>query len=315
MRWLRVVSIAAVCITAGLSERIPVKRASARTVRAVNARYLWVQVLLDRAHFSPGEIDASKGNVTSAVLKKFQAERGLPATGELDDASINALRSGQEKTSSLVLYDVIYDDVRGPFMAIPKNLMLQSKLKASGYQDAFEALGEKFHCSPNLIRSLNPGAKELKPGQRVVIPNVHRDSPAKAASIAVSKAEKTVQALDASGKLIAVYPATIGSEHDPLPIGDWKVTKVFWNPVFYYNPALFWDARPSDAKATIPPGPNNPAGAVWIGLTKEHYGLHGTPEPGAIGHAESHGCIRMTNWDAIELGQMVDSGTPVVFKE
>ena len=304
--------IAAACVIAAAAGKTPPKRA---TPRAVNARDLWVQVLLDRAHFSPGEIDGSKGNVTSTILRKFQSGHTLPASGEPDEATINALRAGREKTQSLILYEIVYDDVRGPFMPVPKNMMLQAKLPASGYQNAMEALGEKFHCSPSLIRALNPGAKELKPGVRVVLPNVHRDAPQKVASVAVSKSEKIVEALDGSGKTIAIYPATIGSEHDPLPLGDWKITKVFWNPVFYYNPALFWDAKPSDAKAVIKPGPNNPAGAVWIGLTKEHYGLHGTPEPGAIGHAESHGCIRMTNWDAIELGQMVDAGTPVVFKE
>jgi len=115
--------------------------------------------------------------------------------------------------------------------------------------------------------------------------------------------------------MIAQYPCTSGSEHDPLPIGDWKVTGVFKNPKFNYNPDLFWDAKPKDSKATIAPGPNNPVGVVWIDLSKEHYGIHGTPSPGQIGHTESHGCIRLTNWDALELAGLVEKGTPVSLVE
>ena len=148
-----------------------------------------------------------------------------------------------------------------------------------------------------------------------MVPNVHDDMPPKAASVVVSKSKSTVEALDANGKVLAEYPATIGSIHDPLPIGDWKVTHVTRDPIFYYNPNLFWDASGSDTKAEIKPGPRNPVGVVWIGLTKEHYGIHGTPEPSLIGHVQSHGCVRLTNWDAAELAGMVSAGTPVVFKE
>jgi lipoprotein-anchoring transpeptidase ErfK/SrfK len=271
--------------------------------------------MLDRAHFSPGEIDGSLGNVTLSMLRFFQSQDGRAGGGEADDSTLQALRNGQLNAPMLIVYTVAYDDVRGPFSSVPKNIMLQAKLKFAGYQSAFEALGEKFHCSPMLLRSLNPDKRLVKPGDQIVVPNVHRDQAPKAVSVIVSKSLKIVEALDANGKVLAAYPATMGSVHDPLPIGEWKVTKVFWNPVFYYNPKLFWDARPSDAKAQIPPGPNNPVGAVWIGLNKEHYGLHGTPEPATIGHVESHGCVRLTNWDAIELGQMVDSGTPVWFRE
>ena len=148
-----------------------------------------------------------------------------------------------------------------------------------------------------------------------MVPNLHADSPPKAASIVISKSKSDVEALDVNGKIIAVYPATIGSVHDLLPIGNWKVTHVTKNPKFYYNPNLFWDAPNEDTKAVIQPGPNNPVGVVWIGLNKPHYGIHGTPEPSLIGHVQSHGCIRMTNWDAEELSEMVSAGTPVAFKE
>jgi lipoprotein-anchoring transpeptidase ErfK/SrfK len=131
----------------------------------------------------------------------------------------------------------------------------------------------------------------------------------------VDASEKSVTAVDGDGSVIAHYPATIGSKHDPLPVGKWKITRVHRNPAFHYNPALFWDADPSHAKAKIAPGPNNPVGVVWIDLSKEHYGIHGTPEPGKIGHTQSHGCIRLTNWDAMELAQLVQPETPAVLQE
>jgi len=137
----------------------------------------------------------------------------------------------------------------------------------------------------------------------------------KAAHVVVSKSESAVRAYDASGALLAFYAATIGSQHDPLPIGEWKINGVARNPKFHYNPELFWDAKPTSDKATIQAGPNNPVGLVWIDLSKSHYGIHGTPEPSKVGHAESHGCIRLTNWDALELASMVKPGTPATLKE
>lgn len=249
------------------------------------------------------------------MLTAFQRAHGLPAGGEPDHDTLASLELQTQNAPTLVQYTVTYDDVRGPFAPIPPGMLLQAKLKGLGYTSVFDELGEKFHASPGLLKQLNPAERAMKPGDVIVVPNIHQDLSGKTARIVVSKSSRTVQALDNNGKLIAEYPATIGSEHDPLPIGEWKVTKVFWNPVFYYNPKLFWDARPSDAKAVIRPGPRNPVGAVWIGLNLEHYGLHGTPDPGAIGHVTSHGCVRLTNWDAIELGRLTDAGTPVTFKE
>jgi lipoprotein-anchoring transpeptidase ErfK/SrfK len=133
--------------------------------------------------------------------------------------------------------------------------------------------------------------------------------------VVVTKSDSSVTAFDADGKILSYYVATIGSEHDPLPIGDWKINGVAHNPVFHYDPQLFWNANPSDQKAEIKAGPRNPVGVVWIDLSKDHYGIHGTPAPGKVGHAESHGCIRLTNWDATELSTMVKPGTPAILKE
>ena len=149
----------------------------------------------------------------------------------------------------------------------------------------------------------------------ILVPNVAKGPLRKAASVTVSKSKMEVTALDATGKVIAQYPATIGSEKDPLPIGSWVVTSVLRNPPFFYDPSLFWNAEATDEKAKIAAGPNNPVGLVWIGLSKAHYGIHGTPEPSTIGHTQSHGCIRLTNWDAVELAGIVGQKTPVHLKE
>jgi lipoprotein-anchoring transpeptidase ErfK/SrfK len=133
-------------------------------------------------------------------------------------------------------------------------------------------------------------------------------------TVQVSKSDSSVRVLAADGKVLFFAPVTTGSEHDPLPPGEWKVTGVDWHPVFHYNPDLFWDAKPGDSKATIKAGPNNPVGVVWINLSLEHYGMHGTPEPANIGKTESHGCVRLTNWDAVRLASLVKRGTPVIFQ-
>ena len=307
---------AAICAPAGPSDAKTSKRPVAKKAPPpVDQQTLQLQVYLDRAHYSPGQIDASMGNLTHLMLSVFQSQHGLQATGNPDDQTLQALGQGQNGAASVVTYTLTYDDLRGPYSPLPSGMAAQAKLPALNYQSPWDALGEKFHCSPALLRRLNPEQKSLKPGDNLSVPNIHHDIPQGAASIAVSKASRIVQALDSSGKPIAVYPATIGSEHDPLPIGDWKVTKVDWNPTFYYDPKLFWNANPKDAQAVIKPGPRNPVGVVWIGLDKEHYGIHGTPDPALIGHATSHGCVRLTNWDAAELGQMASPGMPVAFRE
>ena len=187
-------------------------------------------------------------------------------------------------------------------------------MKNLGYQSPLEELAEKFHLNPELLKTLNPG-KQFESGAQIIVPNAFGANPGKAASVVVQKSTSSVTALDAAGKPLAFYVATIGSEHDPLPIGEWKITDIRFNPWFFYNSDLFWDANEAHAKAKIHPGPNNPVGVVWIALSKEHYGIHGTPVPSSIGHTQSHGCIRLTNWDATELANLVAPGTPAIFKE
>ncbi|HEV2690375.1 MAG TPA: L,D-transpeptidase [Bryobacteraceae bacterium] len=272
-----------------------------------------LQILLDRAHFSPGEIDGHYGDNLRRALIGYQGVHSKEQTG-IGDADTWQLLNA-DTAPMLVSYTITESDVAGPFEPIPSDIMKQAKLKALGYQSAQEELGERFHINPALLAALNPDKDLSKAGEQISVPNIQREYTVPAALVVVSKSNRTVSAIAADNTILAQYPATIGSVHDPLPIGEWKITSVQHNPVFHYNPNLFWDAKPENAKATIPSGPNNPVGVVWMGLSKEHYGIHGSPEPSKIGHTESHGCIRLTNWDAIELAKMVKAGVRAILEE
>ncbi|TQD46636.1 L,D-transpeptidase family protein [Marilutibacter aestuarii] len=276
--------------------------------------WLRVQVLLDRAHFSPGEIDGVHGSNTARAIAGFQRHQGLETSGELDDATWRALT--ESAPAATVAHTLEAADVAGPFVDLPEDMAAKAKLEALGYESPEEALGERFHASPDLLRRLNPGAR-FAAGESIRVPNV-LDGVAplpQADKVVVDKSDAVIMLVDAADKVLAQYPATMGSEHDPLPIGEWTINGVARDPVFHYNPDLFWDAEPSDEKAKIPAGPNNPVGVVWVDLSKPHYGIHGTPEPSTIGKTESHGCIRMTNWSAKALSDAVAPGTAAVLRE
>jgi len=278
-----------------------------------NSPELRAQVLLDRAHFSSGQIDGQYGSNMRQALMGFQKSRGLQATGKLDQATLDAL---DDRQPVLATYTITDADAQGPYHKVPESMMEKAKLPALGYGSIEEALGERFHVSPTLLQQLNPGKNFARAGEHVIVPNVHAAAPLPAASrLVVDESDRTLSLLDDSGKVVAQFPASTGSKHDPLPIGEWKVNGVGRNPDYNYNPKLFWDAKPGDTKAKIKPGPNNPVGVVWIDLSKEHYGIHGTPEPSMIGKTESHGCIRLTNWDAARVADVVKPGFPVILQD
>lgn len=278
------------------------------------ASVLRAQVLLDRLHFSPGEIDGVNGSNVAKALVGFQRSQGLTASGTLDDATWAALE--KHAVPTLVDYTLLPADVAGPFVVAPRDMMQKTKLPALGFATAAEALGERFHASPKLLQSLNPGKALDRAGEVIRVPNIDGAAELpKAAKVVVDKSELVVMLLDAEGKVYAQFPVSAGSRRDPLPIGDWKINGVARNPVFKYNPKLFWDGNPAHSKATLPAGPNNPVGVAWIDLSKPHYGIHGTPEPSRIGKSESHGCIRMTNWSVTLVASAVSPGMVATLRE
>lgn len=294
------------------------------------------QVALDRLGFTPGVIDGKGGSNFTQAVKGFQEAQGLKVSGTFDPATRDALAKAAP-VDGVIEVTLQAGDFAGPFVGpIPKQESDQAKLPAMGYSDAAEALAERFHTTPATLTALNPGV-QWQAGAKVKVPNVvpaetaypdklkpdwkatlaalsvSSDQP-QAAKLVVDKSDKVLRAYDADGKLIASFPVTTGSAHDPLPIGKWKVQGTSYLPTFHFNPKLFWDAKPGETKETLKAGPNGPVGVVWMDLDKPHYGIHGTPEPQNIGKTASHGCIRMTNWDAARLSLMVKPGTPAEFQ-
>ena len=280
------------------------------------------QVLLDRQGFSPGQIDGLPGANFSHALAALLSARGLPTTSPPNCATWKALVvDGSEPT--ITTYTVTSDDLKGPFeKQIPSSLEQQATLATLGYQSAEEELAERFHASPAMLRRLNPRVAIVE-GREIRVPAVTPFNPdikptfdpaAAGVTILVSHEDSALRAARPDGTILFYAPVTTGSIHDPLPSGSYKVLGLRWRPAFHYNPLLFWDAVEGDEKATIKPGPNNPVGVVWIALSLENYGLHGTPEPGRVGHSESHGCVRLTNWDAARVAALVRPGTSVEFR-
>jgi lipoprotein-anchoring transpeptidase ErfK/SrfK len=315
----------------------PATKGAAPPAAGPDLAILKTQVILDHLGFSPGVMDGKAGAGLKRALSGFQKANGVVATGEVDPRTGAALdRYGAtQPVRELTLSQA---DLAGQFVGpIPKKEDAQAKLPSLGYSNPLEMLAERYHTTSAVLIALNSPDTPLVAGSKIKVPNVvtgGRDYPAslpegykqtlaglnvdssqpQADHIVVDKSDKTLSVYDAQDKLLAQFPVTTGSSHDPLPIGHWKIQALDYNPKFHFNPKLFWDASRGEKSAMLPSGPNGPVGVVWMDLNKAHYGIHGTPVPENIGRTASHGCVRMTNWDAARLSLMVKPGTPAIFQ-
>lgn len=303
----------------------------------INGETFHAQVLLDVAGFPAGVIDGKKGMSLSQAIKGFQSAKGLDVNGKLEGATRNALLA--QNRASTVMVKLSPDQVAGPFVnPIPSDTAEKAKLPGLYYRNMLEKVAEEFHTTPATVIALNGPDAMIGAGQTLRLPNVaptmrNYGNSAKGdvsslmnllnvsagdiagTSIVVDKSEGVLKVMGEGDRIVAQFPVTMGSTHDPLPIGNWKVTTYAFLPPFHYQPDLFWDAKDkSEDDKMLKPGPNGPVGVAWLDLTKEHYGIHGTPSPETIGRAESHGCIRMTNWDVLRLSQMLKPGFKAVFQ-
>ena len=320
----------------------PAGRQPGKAAAPVDLEILRTQVMLDRAGFSPGAIDGKMGGNTTKALEQYQKQAPAPpaavepvaayaitaadAAGPFE-ASIPADLVAQASLTTLA-YTSVLEALAERFHSTPALLtqlnpsaqfkegeqiqvpnvepLVAPVQKPEPSPEALAAAAKERGTRPAGTTGRRGTAAPKQPNTVMMRPDV---------TVTVSKAASALSVADASGRTVFYAPVTTGSEHDPLPIGEWKVTGVQFNPAFNYNPDLFWDANPSHAKTKLPSGPNNPVGLVWIDLSKDHYGIHGTPEPSTIGRTQSHGCVRLTNWDALRLAGMVKPGTRVVFSE
>lgn len=296
-----------------------------------------LQVVLDRLGFSPGVVDGKTGMSTKNGLIGFQEANGLKVSGEYDEATRQALQQYANLPATRVV-TIPEDFANQPFTKIPTEPEAKAKLDGLYYESLEEALAERFHTTPEVLKELNPQLAEYKAGAQVRVPNVGHDEigqgaianngkesllrmlgvgsdQPQASKVVVSKSDKMMRVYGEGDKVIAAFTVSTGSAKNPLPIGNWKVNGVAFNPDYGFDPKVLSNVDDSKEKQTFPPGPNSPVGVVWVDINKPHYGLHGTPDASTIGRAQSDGCVRLTNWDAVRLGLMVRPGTPVVFEE
>jgi len=322
-------------------------------IPARGATPLQLEILLDRANFSPGIIDGTWGGNAVKALEWFRVANGLDSAGSadlstvagprakmtkgrpskatlsrstIDKATYDKLVGSTDLSSLITSYQVSSDDVKGPFVDIPNSVYDQAKLACLCYSSPAEELAEKFHTSEQLLHQLNPTVdlKTVSAGTSIQVPNVEPFQPGapapatsgsgQVAKLIISRKEYWTHAVDAAGNVIDHFPSTLGAGYDPSPSGDFHVTGISQNPAFHYQPALMAEVPDSRPTARLKPGPNSPVGVVWMALSKPHYGIHGTSSPQTIGYANSHGCVRLTNWDAEKLASLVKAGTPVEFQ-
>ncbi|EJL36004.1 hypothetical protein PMI01_01136 [Caulobacter sp. AP07] len=288
---------------------------AAMTPQAKQAYLTRAQVLLDRAHFSPGVIDGQEGSNLAIAVSAFQEARRLTVDGKLSPAVWDALVAA-DAGPALTDYLITQEDVAGPFVAdLPKDdYEAMAGLPALSYGSPLEALAERFHMDEPLLQALNPGVDFGQAGATIVVAALGPEGlDGKVTRIGIDNARGVLKAYADDDRLLAVYPATVGSTERPAPVGEWAVNTVAPRPTYTYDPSRLTFGKPK-SKLTIKAGPNNPVGSTWIDLTKDTYGIHGTPDPRLVNKRASHGCVRLTNWDAAELGAAVVKGARVVFQ-
>jgi hypothetical protein len=311
----------------------------------IDGQIFHAQVLLDAAGFSPGTIDGKKGESLTEAVRGFQQANGLDVTGKLDTPTRQALLKNSKP--STVYVKLGPDDVKSTYVyPEPQKPEEQEGIPFLGYRNMLEKVAERYHTTPAAVVALNGPEKLIGLGQTLRLPNVapaSRDysgsndkaarlmsllnidgTQPKGSFVVVDKSDGVLRVYDGdppkgdeepAGHVVAQFPVTMGSEHDPLPIGRWKVVAFSFMPPFHYQPNLFWDAKDTAKEHMLAPGPNGPVGVAWLDLSKEHYGFHGTPNPEKIGKTESHGCLRLTNWDVMRLARiMMKPGFPAIFQ-
>ena len=277
---------------------------------AITAR---VQVLLDRADISPGVIDGYRGGMTTSAISAFETREGLTVDGKMDE-DVWARLGGSEQSKVTKTYQVTEQDLGQVTGSLPDDYAKLAEKELLGFADAAEALAEKFHLDVEFLRALNPES-DFSAGSSIKVLNVKNDADAQVASIEIDKSTSRLIARTQEGNVVANYPVTVGSGQTPSPEGKFEVTAVAIDPTYSYNPDVNFQQGDNSEPLTLPPGPNGPVGTVWIDLNKPTFGIHGTPDPARLFSEQSHGCVRMTNWDARELAGMVTQGVTVAFKE
>lgn len=270
-----------------------------------------LQILLDRSPFSPGVIDGLAGENTRQAIAAWRKAEGL-GEGDAADAELLRRLAAMDTAPVMTTYTLTAADVGGPFSPPPGDDLAAQAAGGAHYSSARERLAERFHVTEALLQGLNPGVDFRRAGQTIVVPAVADRPLGEVARIVVDKTERSLRAFDASGRLLAFYPATIGSSERPAPSGTLRVVGVANEPDYTYDPAKLSYDR-GDEKVVVPAGPNNPVGSVWIELSRDSYGIHGSPDPSKIAKTASNGCIRLTNWDAEQLAAAVRPGVEVRF--
>ena len=269
-----------------------------------------VQVLLDRAGVSVAVVDGYAGGMTETGIRAFEKMRGFPEDGMMDEDVWYAL-DGDVGTVTQS-YTITEADTQGIVPNLPSDYGEMAQIERMAYTSVAEKLAEDFHMDEEFLEQLNPGIGWTA-GETIRVVDPGANVTGKVTRITIDANTQRLQAYDAEGNELANYPVAVGSESTPSPSGEMGVLAVAVEPTYHYNPDVNFKQGDNDEPLTIPPGPNGPVGIVWIDLEKDTYGIHGTPEPASLFSAYSHGCVRMTNWDVMELAEMTDEGTRVEF--